>query len=284
MPITYRHFSDKDISSAQALTARHTWPLRAEDWRFMAQAGTGFVALDGDTVIGTALCWTYGTGFASLGTVTVSPAYRRRGLGRKLTSLVLEALGSQVTFLHASDRGRSLYERLGFRVAGKIDQHLGTAFQPPLVPLPREERLRPLGAGDMPRLVELAGCANGLDLSKILPELMRNASGIALDRDGELIGFSLFRRFGSGRTIGPVIAPPSADSVRAKALISHWLASNPGVCVRIDVPRDSGLSGWLETLGVPRVETGVTMVRSTTDVPVVDSDIKQFGIVNHVFC
>nr|WP_322788540.1 GNAT family N-acetyltransferase [Paraburkholderia oxyphila] len=207
MPITYRHFTDNDVSSAQALTARHKWPLRAEDWRFMARAGTGFVALDGSAVIGAALCWTHGATFASLGMVTVSPAYRRRGLGRKLTKLALEALGSRVTFVHATDTGRSLHEKLGFRVAGKIDQHQGAAFQPPLIALPSGERLRPLCASDMTRLVELARRASGLDRSKILPDLVRNADGIALDRGGELIGFSLFRRFGSGRTIGPVIAP-----------------------------------------------------------------------------
>ncbi|MFM0229626.1 hypothetical protein PQR26_05455 [Paraburkholderia sediminicola] len=113
---------------------------------------------------------------------------------------------------------------------------------------------------------------------------MPGPDGIALDRDGELIGFSLFRGFGSGRTIGSVIAPSSTDSVRAKALISHWLSLNPDLYVRIDVPSDSGLTDWLETLGLQRVETGVKMVRNTKDVLPVDPNFQQFCIVNQALC
>ena len=46
--------------------------------------------------------------------------------------------------------------------------------------------------------------------------------------------------------IGPVIAP---DALRAQALISHWLALNEGMFVRVDLPSDSGLSDWLDEPG-----------------------------------
>ncbi|MCX4163857.1 MULTISPECIES: GNAT family N-acetyltransferase [Paraburkholderia] len=282
-PITYRRFTDDDIPAAHALTVELKWPHRADDWKFVAHLGIGFVAQDTSGVIGTALCWKFGADRASLGMVIVSPAHQGRGIGRQLMERVLEALGGRVTFLHATTAGRPLYEKLGFHATGTLDQHQGAAFQPPLVSLPPGERLRPLGSSDTARLVELASRASGLDRSVVLPALLTAADGIALDRDGELVGFALFRRFGRGFAIGPVVAPAAPDERRAKALISHWLALNEGVFVRIDTPGGSGLTAWLERMGLPRVDTSVKMVRPAQRGDVSDAeddDCRQFGIVN----
>ncbi|MDN7184247.1 GNAT family N-acetyltransferase [Caballeronia sp. SEWSISQ10-4 2] len=283
--ITYRSFTGDDIAAAHALTVELKWPHRVDDWRFVVQAGAGFVAQTPEGVIGTALYWTYGAERASLGMVIVSPAWQGRGIGKKLMELVLEQLGGRVTFLHATTAGLPLYEKLGFRAVGTLDQHQGAAFQPPLVSLPPGERLRPLGSNDAPRLIELASRACGLDRGEVLPALLESADGIALDRDGELLGFALFRRFGRGFAIGPVVAPDAPDSSRAKALISHWLAVNEGVFVRIDTPGGSGLTEWLDGLGLPKVDTVVKMVANgpkglAAPFPPADPDFKQFGIIN----
>jgi hypothetical protein len=113
---------------------------------------------------------------------------------------------------------------------------------------------------------------------------METADGIALDRDGELIGFALFRRFGRGHAIGPVVAPACADASRARALISHWLALNAGMFVRIDVPGDCGLTGWLEELGLLRVDTVIKMVRNGSETHPDDPDFRQYGIINQAIC
>ena len=98
--ITYRAFTGDDIAAAHALTVELKWPHRADDWRFVVQAGAGFVAEVAEGVIGTALYWTYGAERASLGMVIVSPAWQGRGIGKRLMELVLEQLGGRVTFLH----------------------------------------------------------------------------------------------------------------------------------------------------------------------------------------
>jgi hypothetical protein len=214
--------------------------------------------------------------------VIVSPERQGRGIGRKLMELLLEALGDRTTLLHATVAGKPLYEKLGFTEIGTINQHQGTAFQPPLVSLPPGERLRPLGVNDTPQLIALASRASGLDRSALLPSLLELSNGIALDRDGELLGFALFRRFGRGYAIGPVIAPDSEDSSRAKALISHWLACNEGVFVRIDTPGESAFSEWLDGLGLVRVDTVVKMARKGS--LCADPVVRQFAIINQSVC
>jgi GNAT superfamily N-acetyltransferase len=277
--ITYRAFTADDLPAAHALSIAVRWRHRPEDWRFAARIGQGIAAVnERGTIVGTAFSWLFGHEAATLGMLIVSPDHQRQGIGRAMIEQWMHALGSRTLLLHASEVGQPLVERLGFRHIGRIHQHQGAAFQPPLVSLPAGERLRPLGAKDLPRLVELASRASGLDRSALLPELLAIANGIALDRDGELIGFALFRRFGDGHVIGPVIAPDSPDASRAKALISHWLASNAGMFVRIDTPAEAGLSGWLEHMGLPLVDTIEKMVHG---VPLPnDASLKQFAITS----
>ncbi|EIN01339.1 GNAT family N-acetyltransferase [Paraburkholderia hospita] len=282
LALSYRPFTDNDLAAVYGLSSQINWPHRVDDWRFVAQAGEGFVAEDASGVVGTALCWKYGGGQASLGMVIVSPERQGHGIGRKLMELLLEAVGGRTTLLHATVAGKPLYEKLGFREIGTTNQHQGTAFQPPLLSLPPGERLRPLGSNDTQQLVALASRASGLDRSALLPSLLELSDGIALDRDGELLGFALFRRFGRGYAIGPVVAPDSDDSSRAKALISHWLARNEGVFVRIDTPGDSGISEWLDGLGLVRVDTVAKMARNSA--PRADHSVRQFAIINQAVC
>nr|WP_284700948.1 GNAT family N-acetyltransferase [Robbsia betulipollinis] len=271
------------------MSVKVAWPHRADDWRLLETAGTGFVAERDGEVIGTGLSWRYGADRASLGMVIVSPDHQGQGIGRQLMERLIAALEGRAILLHATPAGKPLYEKLGFRAVGTVDQHQGTVFQPPLISLPPGERLRPLGANDAPRLAELASRACGLERQALFPLLLDVADGIALDRDGELLGFALFRRFGRGFTIGPVVAPDAPGSSRAKALISHWLALNEGVFVRMDTPGDSGLTQWLEGLGMPRVDTVVKMVRGAASGPLVgeagaDANApaapKAFGIIS----
>lgn len=258
----YRAFESSDIVAAHALSLAVGWPHRAEDWQFMFDAGSGFVAEDNGEVIGTALYWKYGADRATLGLVIVSPLEQGRGIGRRLMELELEALGKRVTFLHATPAGQPLYERLGFQACGTVDQHQGTVASVRTVAPPDGERLRALTGDDVPRIIELASRASGLDRSQILPALLDVAQGVVLEHSGELVGFSLLRRFGRGYAIGPVVAARSPDEQRAKSLIAHWLAKHVNDFVRIDVPGNAGLNDWLNALGLTRVNTVVKMVRN----------------------
>nr|WP_249180725.1 GNAT family N-acetyltransferase [Burkholderia vietnamiensis] len=263
------------MSAAHRLSEAVKWPHRVEDWRFAFQLGSGFVAEGESGVVGTALGWRFDDACASLGMVIVSPEQQGRGIGRELLARVIDSLGARTIFLHATPSGEPLYVKFGFAAIGTIDQHQGAAFQPPLISLPPGERLRPLGVNDGPRLAALASRAAGHARGTVIDALLDVANGIALDRDGELLGFALFRRFGRGHVIGPVIAP---DALRAQALISHWLALHEGMFVRLDVPGDSGLSDWLQGLGLPRVDTVVAMARGAA--PERDPALRAFAIVN----
>lgn len=280
--LSYRPFVSDDIAAAQQLSSTLNWPHRIDDWRFVVSVGGGFVAEDAGAIVGTALRWKYGSDAGSLGMVIVSPEYQGQGIGRALMTRLLDSLDTpkpRMTLLTATAAGQPLYEKLGFKAIGTIAQHQGAAFQPPLLSLASGERLRPIGLNDEATLVALASRASGLDRSTVLPALLELADGIALDCNGEMLGFALFRRFGRGYAIGPVVAP---DTHRAQALISYWLAQHAGMFVRIDVPTHHGLTPWLQELGLLHVDTGVTMARHGE--PQRDPILHQFGLINQALC
>jgi ribosomal protein S18 acetylase RimI-like enzyme len=260
--VRYRAFTPGDISAAHGLSTALGWPYRPQDWQFSAETSVGFVAEERGVVIGTAMCWKFGEDRASLGHVIVSAEHQGRGIGRKLMEAVLDELGPRITFLHATPAGRPLYEKLGFAECGTLDQCQGNVGRAAPVALLEGERLRAAMPADFPCLFELASRATGLARDELLSALLERGDGVVLERDGEIVGFSVLRRFGRGYVLGPVVALRSRNDARAKALISYWLTRREDEFVRIDVPTETNLSDWLADQGLKRVDTCSKMVRN----------------------
>ncbi|MGC3026602.1 GNAT family N-acetyltransferase [Burkholderia sp. DN3021] len=260
--LRYRRFTAADIPAAHALSMALRWPFRLEDWQFSADTSIAFAAEESGAVIGTAMCWKFGADRASIGHVIVSSAHQGRGIGRELMETLLEELGPRITFLHATPAGLPLYEKLGFHVCGSLDQYQGNVSRPAAVALPDGERLRAGTPADLRCLVELDARASGLERDALLSALLTRGESVVLERDGEIVGFSVLRRFGRGYLIGPVVAPRSTGDARARALIGYWLSGLENEFVRIDVPSGTSLPDWLDTQGLKRVDTCSKMVRN----------------------
>lgn len=273
--VTFRRFVAEDAAAAHQLSLSVRWPHRLQDWKFIQGLGAGFVAEDASGLIGTAMCWSHGADHASLGMVIVSGERQGQGIGRKLMDMVLGEIGERAVLLHATPAGLPLYENMGFVRTGEVHQHQGTVFESRLIALQPGERIRPVGARDLSRLADLGTRATGMPRRTVLTALQDVAEGVVIDRYDEIIGFAMLRRFGHGYAIGPVVAP---DIERAKALISHWAGSYAGSFMRIDVTGKSGLSAWLNELGLVQIDTVVSMVRG--EAPLEDKNIHQFAVTS----
>lgn len=287
---TLRTMRPDDLEACHRLSLACKWPHRLADWQFIEPLGLGLV-IDGGSnwqntgasadhapvpvIAGSGLIWLYGDTHASLGMVIVMSTLQGLGLGRKLMNQLLQLAGHRSILLNATAAGQPLYEKLGFAATGKLHQHQGTIVQAPFVPLPSGLRMRPLGINDTPRLQALDRSASGLDRSHVIAALSEVAEGVALDSDGEMLGFALVRRFGHGHAIGPVVAPTAEH---AKALISYWLHRYAGSFTRIDVSEASGLSPWLSEIGLTRVDTVVSMCKGT--LPQTDPGMRLFSVIN----
>lgn len=272
-----RRLTSADLSAAQALSAVIGWPHRLEDWQFALAVGEGIGAFErsGD-LIATTLWWPYGPRLASLGLVIVASSHQGHGLGRRMMDAALEAIGDRSIVLNATQAGLRLYEATGFKPITTVRQHQGAVFAVPMARLQPGERIRPMSRTDHAELIRLDALATGMARGAMLTPLIAGADGVVLDRDGAIAGFALIRRFGRGHVVGPVVAP---DTDGAKALITHWLASQPGLFMRIDVPaRMTAISPWLAELGLQRVSEVTTMVRG--EAPPVVPDCGLYALVS----
>ena len=273
--IRMREMTAEDIAAARSLSRELNWPHRSSDWQHLLSHGGGVVAEREGEVVGTAMSWRYGDEAARLGMIIVSSCCQGEGIGSRLMQALLGPLGDRTVMLNSTEEGLALYRKFGFKTVGTICQHQGTAFTVPLPELQPNMRVRPLGRSDREAVIELDRRASGMDRSALVADLLEQSRGVVLDSNNEPVGFALFRRFGRGHAVGPTVAP---DLAGAKALISHWLGSQAGMFCRLDVSETSGLSPWLDDLGLRRVGTVTTMVRGTPIEP--PSDLRVYSLVS----
>lgn len=254
---------DDHLPQALALSQALSWPYRAEDWAFAHRLGRGFaVEVDG-RLAGTALWWPYGDDHASTGMIIVSPDAQRRGIGAAMMDALLADAGHRTIILNSTVEGRALYERLGFVPYGEVFQHQAVLTQAP-PPVPGDATLRNLAPADVPALRAVDRDGSGMVRDLLLEALLEIGDVMVAERDGRVIGYGCVRTWGRGVVIGPVVAP---DGDVARALIAALAARHVDTFVRIDVTRASGLSPWLESIGLPRVGDVVAMVRGSPPRP-----------------
>jgi GNAT superfamily N-acetyltransferase len=268
-------FEAAHIEGAFRLSQQAGWPHRPEDWRMALALSQGVAAVGADgTVAGTILVTPYKADCATINMVIVDEAMRGRGLGRMLMDHALRIAGNRPLRLVATSEGLPLYEKLGFRVTGRIKQHQGNALPiaaPETVEIPRQSDLAAIGMLDR--------IAFGADRTDLLAYLAKVAEFAVIRREGAVAGFAAVRTFGRGEVVGPVAA---ADFEDAKTLISHFAATRSGRFLRVDTNADSGLSPWLADLGLAHVGGGIAMERPA-DRLAAPSAVKTFALANQAF-
>lgn len=270
----YRPMTAADVGNAHALSAALKWPHRLEDWAMLQRVAQGFIAEDNGTLIGSAFACHQGD-FSTIGLVIVSDDYQGKGIGRRLMNMALETVPPRTAILNATLAGAPLYEKMGFKVFGEIQQRQGQAPSLEPVPLKAGDHCRGLTQADTVRLTDLANAGSGLDRSAILADVLPGIErGVGIERDGQLQGFALLRPFGRGLCIGPVIAQ---NTEQARHMIEELLSKVPYAFVRIDIPADCGLAPWLEEIGLKRVDSVAPM--SLGAAPKATQGVQQFALV-----
>jgi Acetyltransferase (GNAT) family/Acetyltransferase (GNAT) domain len=189
---------------------------RSELELYLAAQPDGWVVIGhGDEIVAVGGALAYGP-FCWIGLVATDPARRREGLATKLSAHLVDwahARGCTTIALDASEAGRPVYERLGFRVVGEtVELSPPTiAYTPSGVALPRIDNVEQLLALDR-RIF-------GGDRARLLRALSReeNARCYVATNGNEPAGYLFARK----RLLGPGCA--STDDV-AHELVSAALA------------------------------------------------------------
>ncbi|HET6970268.1 MAG TPA: GNAT family N-acetyltransferase [Phenylobacterium sp.] len=244
------------LPQALALSQALQWPYRLEDWAFAVALGRGFAVEIDARLAGTALWWPYGQDHASAGMIIVAADAQRMGIGRALMEALLADAAGRSMILNSTREGFSLYGSLGFVERGHVRQHQAVLTQAP-APGPGSTA-RPFRPTDLEAIRRLDRAASGMERTTLIDALFGIGEVMVLERDGAVCGYGCARRWGRGVVIGPVVAETGAA---ARGIISALAAPHAGQFVRVDVTSGSGLSPWLEAIGLPQVDQVVAMTR-----------------------
>ena len=257
----------------ELVVAAH-WPHRPEDIKAAMDLGRVWLAqVDAHGgIAGIAAWWAYGAAAARIGLVIVSPNYQGRGIGRQLVERILDEGGSRGWMLLSTEAGRSLYQKLGFRILGSAQRHQGIYRHEPVT----DSRIRMASADDYARLMKLDHSAMGADRGAILRHLFEHGQTTILSDSGQAIGFAVSRRFGPGSVVGPIVAPSERDAI---ALFKA--SARPGF-VRVDRPMEAARLGQhLDGCGLEGDEVSDVMVLGAW--PAESESVQAFAMAGHAW-
>lgn len=261
------------LAQALALSQALDWPYRAEDWAFAFGLGRGFAIENDGRLVGTALWWPYGPNHASTGMIIVADEAQRQGIGARLMAALLADAAGRTIILNSTREGKALYTRLGFTPYGAVHQHQAVLEGTPATGA--SAPLRAATSDDRAALLALDQAASGMDRTAMLDAICAIAEVLVVTQDDRITGYACVRRWGRGVVIGPVVAHDAAD---AQALIAALGARHVGDFVRVDVTEASGLSPWLEAIGLPQVGKVISM--SLGESPRVDPKATLYALSN----
>jgi GNAT superfamily N-acetyltransferase len=247
--IIARPLDERDVSSALALSREAGWNQIAADWRLFIELGGVIGLLRDGRLIATAATLPYAGSFAWISMVLVTASERRQGLASWLLRCCVDDLLARelVPVLDATPAGRPVYIGLGFQDHWTLQRLIGRSVPMPAAGAGRAT-MRPIEAGDWPRLIAYDTAVFGADRGGLLQRLAPRLRDVALiaERDGNLAGYLLGRDGRIMNQLGPLVAEDDAVAIdllgRAISLISSPIA--------IDLPdRHVKLRAWLTSLG-----------------------------------
>lgn len=221
---------------------------------YVAEADDGDIAGTGVATINGPVGW--------IGTIWVAPTHRGHGLGRALTAATIDAAetaGCRTLVLVATDRGRPLYEGLGFEVQTwyRTMEAPGLDTDAPDPASDAVSRIRPYRPEDLDSIAALDRAATGEDRGAVIAELAAPDGTRVLERDGGIGGFVIRAPWGGGATVAPRVEDALA------ILHARRVAAGPGKRVRCGILAENSAGadalaadGWTEAWRAPRLIRG----------------------------
>lgn len=252
-----RRLRPDDLRHCVRLSVDRGWLPEKAKWSLLLEVsevfgidapdgGDGGDGTDGGdgALAGAVVLTRYGADLASVGMMLVAARYGRQGLGRALMEHLLAEAGDATVTLFATDLGKPLYDKLGFRTIRRSAAFTGPFRTDAFLAEPAgttatadnsKMRTRPAAAADMASIIDVDKAAFGADRSRLLRRLPAFAGQLLVLETGRSIaGFAAAWQNHTSTVIGPVVAP---DGAAARRLIGDLTAGIRGQ-VRLDLDPD----------------------------------------------
>ncbi|TYR80019.1 GNAT family N-acetyltransferase [Priestia megaterium] len=275
--------TENDIQGLMDLSQLVGWDYHRDDIRTIMSSGKilGHKNEFGQIVSSAAII-PYDTHLASIGMVIVNDQYRGKGLGKEVTQACINLVRQKNTSitLIATQQGKPLYEKMGFKEVGYIHKFICNNYVPCNTLLFEELKVEALKESDLDKVMELDKYAFGDSRRKFLVNRIKQSHQALVLRDefGRILGYGLSISGPKNLILGPIVAPNSEAAI----YLVDKLALNHKGNLRIDIPKDDKMfMNFLRDRGFEKVNQPPIMIINSDAMPIRNDNL--YGIAAQAF-
>ncbi|AIE78884.1 acetyltransferase, GNAT family [Bacillus cereus] len=130
LKIRVERLREEQIGDIVSLSSYIGWDYNREEIETIFNAGIVYgVWNERKELIASAAIILYGEKLASIGMVIVHPDYKGRGIGKAITSSCMNSVSARTPImLIATEEGKPLYEKLGFRAVSYVSKYICNSY------------------------------------------------------------------------------------------------------------------------------------------------------------
>lgn len=264
LEIRVERLREEQIGDIVALSSYIGWDYNREEVETIFNSGIVYgVWNEKKELIASAAIILYGEALASIGMVIVHPDYKGRGIGKAITSSCMNSVSARTSImLIATDEGKPLYEKLGFRAVSYVSKYICNSYNANHKCAEDEEYMMGYKEEDLEGIIKIDEGAFGTSRNEFLKQRIIQSEQCIVVKDNKqnVLGYGLSIQTPENKIIGPVVAKNDAMAMR----IVHDLAREHHGKLRIDVPEGKkGFMKELEITGFQKVNTPPIMMRNS---------------------
>ncbi|MES5954258.1 GNAT family N-acetyltransferase [Bacillus fungorum] len=255
---------ENDISCLISLSERIGWDYSLEEIHTVLSSGIVYgIRNEKGEIIASAAIILYGEKLASIGMVIVHPDYKGRGIGKAITNSCIKSVSAQTPImLIATDEGKPLYEKLGFRAVSYVSKYICNSYNVNDYCVENEEHIVNYEECDLEEIIQIDKVAFGTNRKAFLKKRIIQSEQCIVVKDNKqnVLGYGLSIQTPENKIIGPAVAKNDAMAMR----IVHYLAKGHNGKLRMDVPEGKkDFMKELEVTGFKKVHTPPIMMKNS---------------------
>ncbi|KFL74500.1 acetyltransferase family protein [Bacillus cereus ATCC 10876] len=264
MEIRVERLREAKTGNILSLSSYIGWDYNREEIETIFNAGNVYgVWNEREELIASAAIILYGEKLASIGMVIVHPDYKGRGIGKIITEACVKSVSAHTPImLIATDEGKPLYEKLGFRAVSYVSKYICNSYNAKDYCVRNEDYVMNYEEGDLEKIIKIDEYAFGTNRKEFLKKRIMQSEQCIVVRDKEqnVLGYGLSIQTPENRIIGPVVAKNDEMAMR----IVHDLARGHNGKLRMDVPEGKNdFMKELEVAGFKKVNTPPIMMKNS---------------------
>ncbi|WP_212934570.1 GNAT family N-acetyltransferase [Bacillus hominis] len=258
------YLKKENIEDIIVLSSYIGWDYNTEEIETIFNSGIVYgVWNERKELIASAAIILYGETLASIGMVIVHPDYKGKGIGKAITHSCMNSVSAHVPImLIATDEGKPLYEKLGFRAISYVSKYICNSYNVNYTCAGNEEYMMNYKECDLEGIIKIDEDAFGTNRREFLKErIMQSEQCIVLkDKEQNVLAYGMSIQTPENKIIGPVVAKNDEMAMR----IVHDLAKGHNGKLRMDVSegKDDFLKD-LESVGFKKVHTPPIMMKNS---------------------